>query len=90
MEIINKIIKYDNEIIYKQTKGNNESNNFSNHSEHINKIENYTCVYKSETRNSVNLNDIKVLTEFPSPCKIYIIDMKTKFKYNRINVYTSF
>ena len=36
----NKIIKNDNEIIYKQTKVNNENNNFSNHSEQINKIEN--------------------------------------------------
>ena len=36
----NKIIFNDNEIVYKQTKGNNESNNFSHHSDQINKIDN--------------------------------------------------
>ena len=36
----NKIIFNDNEIIYKQLKINNENNNFSNHSEQINKLEN--------------------------------------------------
>ena len=36
----NKIIFNDNEIMYKQIKGNNESNNFSYHSDQINKIDN--------------------------------------------------
>ena len=36
----NKINFHDNEIIYKQLKVNNENNNFSNHSEQINKLEN--------------------------------------------------
>ena len=36
----NKIIFNDNEIMYKQIKGNNESNNFSHHSDQINKIDN--------------------------------------------------
>ena len=36
----NKIIFHDNEIIYKQLKVNNENNNFNNHSEQINKVEN--------------------------------------------------
>ena len=36
----NKVIFNDNEITYKQLKSNNENNNFSNHSEQINKVEN--------------------------------------------------
>ena len=36
----NKIIFNDNEIMYKQIKGNNDSNNFSHHSDQINKIDN--------------------------------------------------
>ena len=36
----NKIIFYDNEIIYKQLKGNYESNNFSNLSDQTNRVEN--------------------------------------------------
>ncbi len=36
----NKIIFHDNEIIYKQLKGNNEGNNFTNNSDQTNKVEN--------------------------------------------------
>ena len=36
----NKIIFHDKDIVYKQLKFNNENNNFSNHSEQINKVEN--------------------------------------------------
>ena len=36
----NKVIFHDNEITYKQLKFNNENNNFSNHSQQLNKIEN--------------------------------------------------
>ena len=36
----NKIIFHDNEIIYKQLKGNNESNHLNNHNDQINKVEN--------------------------------------------------
>ena len=36
----NKIIFNDNDIMYKQIKGNNEGNNFSHHSDQINKIDN--------------------------------------------------
>ena len=36
----NKIVFYDDEITYKQFKVNNENNNFSNHSQQINKVEN--------------------------------------------------
>ena len=36
----NKTIFYDDEITYKQFKVNNENNNFNNHSQQINKVEN--------------------------------------------------
>ncbi len=36
----NKLVFYDNEIIYKQLKGNNENNNFSNFNDQTNKVEN--------------------------------------------------
>ncbi len=36
----NKMVFQDNEIIYKQLKANNESNNLSNHNDQINKVEN--------------------------------------------------
>ena len=36
----NKIMFYDNEITYKQLKVNNETNNFSNNSDQMNKVEN--------------------------------------------------
>ena len=50
---------HDNEIIYKQLKGNNESNNFSNLSDQTNKVENLSLRNNSsqhQFNNDKNIN----------------------------------
>ena len=49
---------------------------------------NYSILYRSEIRNSVSSNLIKVISNYPSNCKIDVYNCKDVFLYNGRKIYS--